>query len=204
MAFVPRKNWQHQLELGRRYQPQILIVMEGMPTPTGLHGLVAEQLVDRVEEFRVLNRKVRYEIDCQPELMRRLEKSRFRRSLCKHAALPYGIAETLEEFEAGLRSAGFVGVDEILLQSFSHPLKFRVQARNVSIDGHFKSPSVKAAAPSEPVPSLTEVPSQTAGAGGTLSRPESGACLDRAEASGIGPDANLCHQTRPSGGDLIK
>jgi len=177
MAFVPRKNWQRQLELGRRYQPQILIVMGAVPTPACTDGLVPEQLVDRVEAFSVLNRQVRDEIDRQPELMRRLERSRFRRSLCKHSALPQGIAETLEEFEAGLRSAGFVGVDQVLLQSFANPLKFRVQARNVSIDGHFVEPPVKAAAPLEPVPSLTGVPKPLAGLEGDPSRPKSEACL---------------------------
>ncbi len=201
MAFVPRKNWHHQIELGRRYQPQILIVMEGMPTPARTDGLVPEQLVDRVVEFSVLNRQVRDEIDRQPELMRRLERSRFRRSLCKHASLPHGIAETLEEFETGLRAAGFVGVDQILLQSFYNPLKFRVQARNVSIDGHFRDPSVKAADPSGPVPSLTEGPKPVAGLEGDPSRAKSEASL---YGEGSSAPSSVGAYFTGEAGDLIK
>lgn len=179
MAFIPRKNWHAAIEQARSSLPKILVVMESMPAPSSSYSLVAKQGMTSVEAFSVLNREVRDKIDSQPELVRRLERSRFRRPLCKHAALPHGVAERLEDFEAGLRSAGFIAVDEVLVQSFYAPLKFRVHARNVAIDGHFRSPSVKAAAPNgEPVPSLTEGPKPLQGWEGSQSRPESGACLD--------------------------
>lgn len=192
MAFIPRKNWQAAIEQARSSLPKILVVMEVMPTPPCSYSLVPKQAVDAVEAFSVLNRQVRDEIDCQPELVRRLERSRFRRSLCKHAGLPHGVAEGLEDFEAGLRSAGFIAVDEVLVQSFYSPLKFRVQARNVAIDGHLRSPSVKAADPSGgPVPSLTEGPKPLQGWEGSQSRPQSGACLD-GEGGHAPSTVNLC------------
>jgi len=74
--------------------------------------------------------------------------------------LPERMAVRLEDFEAGLRAAGLVSVDEICVQSTASPAKFRFQKRKVADDRiHGGSSSrffVKRAAPSEPEALLIE------------------------------------------------
>lgn len=154
MAFVPRKDWHRQLEFARRTQEK-LIVMAGVPRPTGEDAL-PYALAKRES---LLAAQKGYKIDGQSELMRGVERSRFRRAFFEEVRLPERVAVGLENFETGLREAGLVGPGEILVQSSHDELKFRVQKRNVAMDGHVRSPSVKAADPGRgPVPSLTEVP----------------------------------------------
>lgn len=74
----------------------------------------------------------------EAELMRTLPRARFRGLGNKQLRLPSGTAETLEEFEEGLRLAGFVGKHELIAQTTDGPLHFRVKVRYVSIDGHWK------------------------------------------------------------------
>ena len=50
--------------------------------------------------------------------------------------MPHGRAVCLEDFETGLRAAGLIGVNEILVQSGNTGRKFRVAKRRVAIDGH--------------------------------------------------------------------
>ena len=78
------------------------------------------------------------EISRQPVLMRALPRARFRGLGLKQLVLPQGMAETLEQFEIGLRLAGFVRSNELVCQTTDGTHHFRVQRRYVSIDGHFK------------------------------------------------------------------
>lgn len=66
-----------------------------------------------------------------------LVHTRFRDTFFQQVKLPRGIAESLEKFEEGLRLAGLVGPDEVLVQQASRPPKFRVQKLKVSDDGHY-------------------------------------------------------------------
>lgn len=140
MARVPTDRYGHfkALRTGRKKA----IIVAGVPIPAdadrplvppgqlgGLH------LVDEWDK-----------IDCQAELMRGLERSRFRRPDGEQCLLPFGLAVCLEDFEAGLRAAGLVAVDQVLVQSLDTPRKFVVQKGNVSMDGHSGS-SVEAGAP---------------------------------------------------------
>lgn len=77
-------------------------------------------------------------VGSETELMRTLPRARFRGLGNKQVRLPSGTAETLEEFEEGLRLAGFVGKHELIAQTTDGPLHFRVKVRYVSIDGHWK------------------------------------------------------------------
>lgn len=86
------------------------------------------------------------------------------------------IAALVDDFEKELRAVGLIGpIDSInyRMRTYNGTPLYGVRRR-----GHLFSPSVKAAAPAEPVPPLTEVPSQTTAAGGCQSRAESGASLD--------------------------
>ena len=98
-------------------------IMGLIPTPAKSDRTASEL----AERFRLDCIQVRDEIDRQPELMRALPHTRFARSLGEKPCLPTGVAEGLEDFEAGLRAAGLIAVDEVLMQSYSLPLKFRAQ-----------------------------------------------------------------------------
>lgn len=76
------------------------------------------------------------EIRGKPVLVSTLVHTRFRDSFFQQVKLPKGIAERLEDFEEGLRLAGLVGPDEVLVQQASRPPKFRVQKGKVSEDSH--------------------------------------------------------------------
>lgn len=172
MAFVPRKN--------SRAEPKFLpgdleklVVVPTVPVPANAY----HTFITDFKAFDVLNAQVRDEIDSQSVLVRTLPRQRFARFLSKKACLPVGRAECLEQFEVGLREAGFIGVGEILLQGLSNPLKFRVKRIDPS-DDHFVPPSVKAARNSNcAVPSLTDVPKPT-------DQLDGGPCQGRASACG--------------------
>lgn len=80
----------------------------------------------------------RDEISGEAKVMRRLPRSRFRGLGLQEVKLPEGVAVALEEFEEGLRLAGFIAVNELLAETTDGPLHYRVKRRIVSIDGHFK------------------------------------------------------------------
>ena len=101
-----------------------------------------QQEVPVVSNPRPSVRPVRDEIGSEPEVMRALPRARFRGLGLKQLLLPSGAAETLEEFEKGLRAAGLVRVSEVICQTTDGPLHFRVKRRNVAIDGHYKPPVV--------------------------------------------------------------
>lgn len=122
MAFVPRKNW-HLQPVPSGLGSEKLPVVEVVPVPP--HG--ASHIVGSLKDFDILARQVRDEIDRKSELVRTLPRSRFCHTFDNKARLPSGVAERLEDFERGLRDAGLVSGDQILLQSFNNPLKFRVK-----------------------------------------------------------------------------
>lgn len=74
------------------------------------------------------------EIDRQPELVRALERSRFRSAFGEQLTLPDGAAVRLEDFEAGLREAGLVSDSEILVQVGKCGTRFRVAKRQFPAD----------------------------------------------------------------------
>ena len=136
MARVPR-NRNSQLEKLRTGRQKAIIV-GGVPIPAGedpFPGQVGKP-------NGLVGAEVRDEVHCQPELVRALERSRFRDAFLEQVSLPHGRAVALEDFEAGLRAAGLVGVDEILVQSGTTGRKFRVAKRHVRIDGHLNTPEL--------------------------------------------------------------
>lgn len=136
MARVPR-NGNTQLERLRSGRQKAIIV-GGVPIPAG-----EDPLLDfRSEGESLLRAEIRDEVSGQPELMSTLERSRFRDFLFNEIALPHGQAVRLEDLEEGLRLAGLVGPDEIVVQRGSSGTKFRVAKRQVAVDGHLDTPSV--------------------------------------------------------------
>ena len=130
MARVPRNRYSQieKLRAGR----QKAIIVGGVPIPAGENSLALSQ----TEFNRLLRAEIRDEIDSQPELVRTLERGRFRNSFFEEVRLPSRVAESLEDFEAGLRAAGLMSFDEMLVQSFTRPTKFRVQKVRVGKNGH--------------------------------------------------------------------
>lgn len=172
MNKVPRDRHVHLKQAARRGQKAIFI--GGVPIPTGqddfsfLSG----------ETVGLVGVDERDEIAGQTELVRTLPRSRFRNSLSQEISLPDGVAVRLEDLEEGLRSAGFIGPGEIISQRVTTPSKFRVQKRNVSVDGHFLDPSVGRGSPSGSIPRPTEghhpLHCGQSSQGGTAERPLTG------------------------------
>ena len=134
MARVPR--YRHtQLEMLRSGRQKAIIV-GGVPIPAGEHTFPGPL----TQGSSFVGREVRDKIDGESELVRALERTRFRDAFFDEVALPEGRAICLEDLEAGLRAAGLVSVDEILVQSGRSGRKFRVAKRRVGIDGHLHSP----------------------------------------------------------------
>ena len=195
MARVPR--YRHADVMKLRSLAEECIIVGGVPIPP--RHLAFSRYLGQGSSLRDI--EIRDEIASQPQLMRALERSRFRDFLSQEVRLPDRVAVCLENFESGLRAAGLVAVDEILVQSLARPTKFRVQKRNVAIDGHGPVSFGEGGAPDSGAgPAFNEVPSQTAGAVGSQSRPESEACLDGVTASGTEPDANFVHPFPPKAG----
>ena len=67
------------------------------------------------------------EVDGKPVVMSGLPRPRFRGPLGEQVELPQGTAERLENFEKGLRLAGFIGPREGLRQSLKAVTRFRVE-----------------------------------------------------------------------------
>lgn len=195
MTKIPR--YRHPDVVKLRSLAEECIIVGGVPIPPR-HLAFSRYLGQGVS---LLDAEIRDEVASQPHLMRRLERSRFRDFLSKEVLLPERVAVRLKDFETGLRAAGLVAVDEILVQSLARPTKFRVQKRNVAMDGHGPVSFGEGGAPGMGAgPAFNEVPSQTAGAVGSQSRPESEACLDGVTASGTEPDANFVHPFPPQAG----
>lgn len=135
MTKVPR-NRNGQLEKLRTGRQKAIIV-GGVPIPAGEMPFPGQL----AEASRFVGTDERDEVHCEPELMRGLERSRFRNAFGEHIALPNGVAISLEDFETGLRAAGLVGVHEILVQSGATGRKFRVAKRQIGMDGHLDDPS---------------------------------------------------------------
>lgn len=175
MARVPA-NRHSQLERLRSGRQKAIIV-GGVPIPAGDNSFP----LGPAERFRLFNAEVRNEIASKPDLVRTLPRSRFRNAFFEEACLPRGMAVRLEDFEAGLRAAGLVGVDEICVQSTASPAKFRFQKRKIADDRiHDVSPRffVKRAAPAEPEALLIEDHSPEPQSGGVPVKGLSGASLD--------------------------
>lgn len=175
MTRVPA-NRHTQLERLRSGRQKAIIV-GGVPVPAGEDTLPSSLS----ERRRLVGIEVRDEIASKPDLVRTLPRSRFRNAFFEEARLPHWMAVCLEDFEAGLRAAGLVSVDEICVQSTACPTKFRFQKRKIADDLiHDFSPRffVKRAAPSEPEARLIEDHSPEPQSGGVPVKGLSGASLD--------------------------
>jgi len=132
MTRVPRNRYT-QAELLRSGRQKAIIV-GGVPIPAGFDLRPVVQT--RAELDRLFAAEVRDEIASQPELVRTLKRTSGRTTFFENIRLPHRRAVCLEDFEAGLRSAGLMGVDEELVQSTTSPGKFRVQKVRVRENGH--------------------------------------------------------------------
>lgn len=141
MTWVPR-NRHTQLEKLRSGRQKAIIV-GGVPIPAGEMPFPGEL----AQSSRFIPSDERDEVHRETELMRGLERSRFRNAFGDHIALPHGVAISLEDFETGLRAAGLVSVDQILVQSGGSGRKFRVAKRQVRMDGHLVTSEVEKPSP---------------------------------------------------------
>ena len=197
MTRVPR--YRHMSPAKLRSLSEECIIIGGVPVPPR-HMAFSRFLG---QGSSLLDAEVRDEIARQPELMCALERSRFRDFLSHEVRLPNRVAVRLKDFESGLRAAGLVGVDEILVQSLARPTKFRVQKRNVSVDGHGPVPSAFSGGGAPGIgadPAFTEVPKLPAESGGSQSRAKSGASLDGVPDSGTDSDPQMCMLFPPTAG----
>ena len=109
-----------------------VVVVAAVPAPARQDFLPGQ--ITQVESL--LSVDVWDEIDGQPDTMRTLENSRFRRAFFEQVSLPNRVAVCLEDFEAGLREAGFISGDQLLVQARYDQRKFRVQKAHVVVDRH--------------------------------------------------------------------
>jgi len=114
--------------------------MTRVPTPTG------DSPVSQLSGLGPVD--PRDEIGGQTVIVSRLTGLRLRNTFGEEAVLPVVAAETLENFEQGLREAGLIGVEEVLLQFLSSPRKFRVRPMKaddaaVLSDRHGWAPSAR-------------------------------------------------------------
>ena len=165
MAGVPLNR--NRQTVFRRDRSQETVIVGGVPVPPRKHSLP-----DPIAEFGC-GVGVEYwdEVARKPELVRTCVGSGLSGSFGQKVMLPHGVAERLEEFEAGLREAGLIGEDEFLRQSYVSPSHFRVQKQGVAVNGsHRDNPSVKASEPSAPDRALMEVPKRLRNRRGSQSR----------------------------------
>lgn len=130
MSSIPRNRYAEAKFLGGFFQE--VPIVAAVPVPARQDFFPGQ--VAKVK--RLLPCDIWDEIDCQPESMRALEYPRFRSAFFEEVSLPDRVAVRLEDFEAGLRSAGFVGPDQSLVQSSYDGAKFRVKQTRVVVDGH--------------------------------------------------------------------
>ena len=131
MTRVPYDRYGHReaLRTGRKKA----IIVGGVPIPAGEDAFPGS--FGKLPGF--LRAEVGNEVDGETELVRALERSRFRNAFGDKLTLPHRRAECLEDFEAGLRAAGLMSVNEILVQSGNTGRKFRIAKRHVAVDGHY-------------------------------------------------------------------
>lgn len=131
MTRVPHDRYGHReaLRTGRKKA----IIVGGVPIPAGEDAFPGS--FGKLLGF--LAREEGNEIDGETELVRALERSRFRNAFGDKLTLPHRRAECLEDFEAGLRAAGLMSVNEILVQSGNTGRKFRIAKRHIAVDGHY-------------------------------------------------------------------
>lgn len=127
MGFVPRKHRQNE-------GVQLRALLEKLPgTERDVVPVPSRPLGSDGSGF--LSREEWYEVSGETEDMRPLERSRFRAFGGFQVSLPDRAAVCLEDLEAELRASGLIGPDEILRKSGNTGRKFRVQKRNVAVDG---------------------------------------------------------------------
>lgn len=110
---------------------QIIPVVGTVPRPTGEVSFPGG--ITQCDSF--VGSDVWDEVRREADVVCALPSDRFSRFLGEQAVLPRRVAECLEDFETGLRSAGLIAVDQMIVQSFDDPRKFRVQKRKVVEDG---------------------------------------------------------------------
>ena len=118
MGFVPA-NRRAQARLRRQLGENLPVVVFGfgpVPLPT---RVVADTPQDAGNV-----------VHGETELVRALPRSRFRGAFGEQVVLPVSRAETLERFEAELRSVGLIRPNECLRQGAKLPSHFRVQVRH--------------------------------------------------------------------------
>jgi len=121
MGFVPRDRRQ-QAMLSRQLGKDLpIVVFRSGPVPLPQASCGVEGGLGNFSESPW------HEIDCEPELMRTLPRSRFRGAFGEKVALPVDTAETLERFEQELRSVGLIRKGEVLRQGAKLKSHFRVQ-----------------------------------------------------------------------------
>lgn len=134
MSKVPSNGYARAKSL--RSQAEETPIVSVRPAPAGKDFLPGQ--ITQIK--RLLIGDVGDEIAREAESVRTLEWPRFRGAFFQKVELPVGRAERLEDFEAGLRLAGFMASDQVLSQSLTNPTKFRVQKRGVAIDSHLPTP----------------------------------------------------------------
>lgn len=140
MRSIPRDAVVYADDRGLLFEYLPDFVGRRRPVPTPLAGVDRRFLVESPVHHNfvagpLLRVQKRNEVHSQPVLMRTLPRSRFCGSLGEEVQLPSGAAETLEDFEAALKLAGFIKPGQALVQSNYFPGKFRVQEVETSVNG---------------------------------------------------------------------
>lgn len=126
MNKVPANRYGQAKMLRATFQESVVVA--AVPTPSRMHDvslLLGQRLgLEWAEEWD--------EIRGKTHAVSTLVHTRFRNSFFQQVQLPKRIAERLEDFEEGLRLAGLISPNEVLVQSATRPPKFRVQKAQVS------------------------------------------------------------------------
>jgi len=127
---VPSNRYAQTKMFGSGFQEPV--VVRSMPAPPRMDD-ISELVGERpglvwAEEWN--------EIRSHSKSVSGLVHTSFRDTFFQSVKLPHGIAESLKDFEKGLRLAGLVGPDEVLVQQASRPPKFRVEKADISDDCH--------------------------------------------------------------------
>lgn len=202
MAGVPDDRNRKPVKFRSRFKKSV--VVRAVPAPAGVDPF-PELLAER-QRLGLID--VRHEVGGKSELMRRLPAKRFRNPFGDEVVLPLGVAESLEDFEAGLRAAGLVAVDQVCVQFAHAPRKFWFKKIDAVVD-HDNGPSrffVKRAAPSERGSRFNEDPCQPRQRCGVPVKGPVGTCeaLDGVQRGDIATDG--CEEmpiNRRNGEDLI-
>ena len=131
---VPRNRYVEAKALRDLFQESVVVA--AVPAPSCKDFLPGQ--ITQVQSL--LRVDVGDEIDGKSDAMRALEYPRFRRAFFEQVTLPHGVAESLEDFEAGLRAAGLISGSQCLVQARYDSRKFRVQKAHVVEDRHELTP----------------------------------------------------------------